>query len=76
MNNFDYKQKMVVLLYTLSTKQKVGECYQGTEYSSDNIAIIFKKKSTGIIILSYLILIVVTNFFVESLNHYELLEYQ
>ena len=57
---------MVVLLYTLSTKQKVGECYQGTEYSSDNIAIILK------IILSYLILIVVTIFL---WNHSTIMNY-
>ena len=28
--------RIFVLLYTPSTKQKVGECQQGTEYSSDN----------------------------------------
>ena len=44
----------------------MGECKQGTEYSSDNVTIfVFFFKSIGIIILNYLILIVVIICFCE-----------
>ena len=43
----------------------MGEYKQGTEYSSDNVTIFVFLKSTGIIILNYLILIVVIICFYE-----------
>ena len=61
--------EIFVLLYTPSTKQKVDECSQGTEYSIDNITIFLfflkKKNSTGITILNYLISIFVIIFLCE-----------
>ena len=35
--------RIFVLLYTANTKLKVGECYEGTAYSSDNNYFSFKK---------------------------------